>query len=87
MATRQNLPHDATWIAAEDGWLITLPARLERVEVGRRVVETDEVLVRLERRQEVQRVAGETRREELRVETRGEVDVTQPIATYPVLHK
>lgn len=87
MATRQNLSLDANWIATEDGWLVTLPARFERVEVDRQVVETEEVLVRIERVQEVQRFADETRREELRIHTDGDAEATQPIVTNQVLHK
>jgi len=87
MATRQSLPLDGSWIAAEDGWLITLPARFERVEVSRQVVETEEVVVRVARREEVQRFEEQTRREELRVHADGDAEVAPAVATDPVLHK
>jgi uncharacterized protein (TIGR02271 family) len=77
MATMERLPLDANWTRSEDGWLITLPLRAERIEVTREAVETEEVVVRTEVVRDVERVQAEALREELRVETRGDAGVTQ----------
>jgi stress response protein YsnF len=83
----RQLPLDATCIATEDGWLITLPARFERVDVTRESVETEEVLLRRERRSSLERVRAETWREELRVEATGDAEVTQTVPGGPTRHK
>lgn len=77
MARNERLPLEASWTKAEDGWVVTLPLRAERVEVTRETVETEEVVVRTEVERDVERVQAEALREELRVETRGDAEVTQ----------
>jgi uncharacterized protein (TIGR02271 family) len=77
MARMERLPLDADWTRSEDGWLITLPLRAERIEVTREAVETEELVVRTEVVRNVERVQAEALREELRVETRGDAEVTQ----------
>jgi uncharacterized protein (TIGR02271 family) len=73
----ERLPLDASWMPTEDGWLITLPVRAERIEVTREAVETEEIVIRTEVIRDVERVEAEARREELRVESRGDAEVTQ----------
>ncbi len=77
--TGTPLPLDANWIATEDGWLVTLPARLERIDVTREVVETEEVVLGRERRARTEHVRAETLREELRLETAGNAEVTEAL--------
>lgn len=77
MAMNGQLPLDASWVPTADGWLVTLPLRAERVELARETVEIEEVVLRREVVRDVERVQAEARREELRVSTRGDAEVTQ----------
>ena len=77
MATIDSLPLDATCTRTEDGWLVTLPVRVERVELTRETVETEEVAIRREVVRDTERVRAELLREELRVETTGDAQVTR----------
>lgn len=69
--TDQDLPVGAT--AFEEGEVV-IPVHEEEVEVSKRTVVTGEVRVRREAYEEEQRVAQTVRREEVRVDTEGEVN-------------
>jgi uncharacterized protein (TIGR02271 family) len=77
MAWADRLPLDATWTRTEDGWLVTVSVRAERIELTRETVETEEVAIRREVVRDTERVRAELLREELRVETTGEAEVTR----------
>ena len=76
MATPERLPLDATWTRTEDGWLVTVPVRAERIELTRETVETEEIGIRRDVVRETERVQAELLREELTVETIGKAEVT-----------
>ena len=77
MAMPDRLPLDATWTRTEDGWLITVPVRAERIDLTRETVETEEIAIRREVVREIERVHAELLREELHVETTGRAEVTR----------
>jgi uncharacterized protein (TIGR02271 family) len=77
MATTDRLPLDATSTRTEDGWLITLPVRAERIELTREAIETEEIAIRREVVRDTERVQAELLREELRVETTGNAEVAR----------
>jgi hypothetical protein len=77
------LPLEATtepWLGAWVGsWAVRLPLRAEAVTIDKQTVVVEEVAVRRRQFKEVVRPSETVRREELRLETAGELDVTQPI--------
>jgi hypothetical protein len=77
------LPLDATkepWLGAwVGGWAVHLPLRAEAVTIDKQTVVVQEVAVRRRQFKEVVRPSETVRREELRLETAGELEATQPI--------
>ena len=77
------LPLEATtesWLGAwVGGWAARLPLRAEEVTIDKQTVVVEEVAVRRRQFKEVVRPSETVRREELRLETAGELEATQPI--------
>ena len=77
------LPLEATtepWLGAwVGGWVVRLPLRAEEITVDKQTVVVEEVAVQRRQLKEVIRPSETVRREELRLETAGELEVTQPI--------
>ncbi len=77
------LPLEATtepWLGAwVGGWAARLPLRAETITIDKQTVVVQEVAVRRRQFKEVVRPSETVRREELRLETAGELEATQPI--------
>ncbi len=80
---RRPRPLEAKLEPAPRGWTVRLPVRAEEVRVEKQTVVVEEVVVRTRPVQETVRVDETVRREELRVETTGDVDPTVPIDVRP----
>lgn len=72
---RRTLPLQAAPGSAPTGWSIRLPVRAEEITVSRNVFVRERVLVRRERMADVEHVAADVRREELRTSSEGNVEV------------
>ena len=64
----------------ERGWRVHVPVNAEDVSVQKRAFVVEEVEVRRELVEDVEPVTETVRREELRVETRGELEATQRLS-------
>jgi hypothetical protein len=77
------LPLEATtepWLGAWVGsWAVRLPLRAEAVTIDKQTVVVEEVAVRRRQFKEVVRPSETVRREELRPETAGDLEVTPPM--------
>jgi hypothetical protein len=73
--SRQTLALEAERQASGNALTIRLPVRAERVSVDKRAFVTEEVEVRPSRVQDVVQIEETVRREQLEVETRGDVEV------------
>ena len=73
------LPLEARVEPARGGWTIRLPVRREHVTVDKQPVVVEEVAVQVRHVQDLVRLEDTVRREELRAETEGDLEVTQPI--------
>jgi hypothetical protein len=72
LSVRRLLPLDASApVRGEAGWVVSLPVRAEHVEVEKRVVVYERVLVQRGEVDDATRVEAEVRREALRVDTDG----------------
>ena len=71
------VPLEARIDAVGGGWTIHLPVRAEQVTVSKQTMVVEEISLRREQAQEIARPAATVRREELRVEPEGDVDVEQ----------
>ena len=80
---RRPLPLQARIEPAPRGWTIRLPVRAEHVRVEKQTFVAEEVVVRTRPVQDTVRVDETVRREEVRVETTGDVDPTVPIDVRP----
>lgn len=69
------LPLGATRTVSERGWSLRLPVRSEEVTLSKRVVVTERVIVSPHRIPETTRVEALIRRERLRIETEGQLEV------------
>lgn len=58
-----------------EGEQLRIPVREEKVDVGKEAVVTEEVKVGKRVVQDTEQVAGEVRKEEVKVERKGDVDV------------
>jgi hypothetical protein len=78
-AAAPTLPLEAQiWPVETGGWVIRLPVREERVVFDKQVVVTERVTVRRGQVADVVRVHDTVAREELRVDTTGEVRMASP---------
>jgi len=78
---RQPLPLEATIERRPYGWVIRLPVGTEELVVEKQWVVAEQVVVRTRPVEDVVQVDETVRREELKVEADGEVDVTRPLPT------
>jgi len=76
---RLRLPLDARLEHTSKGWSIHLPLRAEEVAVDKEIMVAEEVVVAMKPVQEVARATAIVRREELRVDTEGQLDETRPL--------
>jgi uncharacterized protein (TIGR02271 family) len=76
-AERQVRPLDAAITSSDSGWEIRLPLRREVVNVEKRVFVAEEVTIGRERHTDPRRVQATVRRERLRVDTFGDVEVPE----------
>jgi hypothetical protein len=77
--TREPVPLDARIERMTRGWSIRIPLLREEVSVGMEIVVVEEVAVGIRPVSEVAQVTGTVRREELLVETHGDLDQTRPL--------
>jgi hypothetical protein len=70
------LPLDAVRERAEQGWVVRIPVRAEHVTVSKVVVITERIVLRRNRVGDVAHVAAVVQREQLRIETEGQVSMT-----------
>lgn len=80
MDREQVLPLEAKVQSLNERWVIHLPVRREQVVVSKRPVVVERVLVHRHREEDVVYAHDTVRREKLRLETEGEVDLRQPKA-------
>ena len=73
------LPLEAHVEPARGGWTIRLPVRAEHVTVHKQPVVVEEVAVHVRHVQDLVRLEDTVRREEVRAETEGDLEITQPI--------
>lgn len=71
--TETALPHEARVAPEAGGWVARLPVRAELLQVGKTVVVYERVTLREQISRTVESLHGQTRREELRIEPRGDV--------------
>jgi stress response protein YsnF len=76
-AGRRILPVQAACSPVDAGWVVLLPVRAEQVTVTKEVVAYERVVVRRRRVGETANVNAGVRREELRTNVEGEIDVTE----------
>jgi Domain of unknown function (DUF2382) len=72
-----RLPLEVTAARSDQGWTIHLPVRAEHVTVSKRVFVRERVILHRNSVSDVQHVRTEIRREQLRVSTEGDPDVTR----------
>jgi stress response protein YsnF len=65
------LPLEATPVLRQLGWSIRLPVRAEGVVVEKQVVVSERVVVRRRERNDLARIDGRVRREQLKVDVEG----------------
>jgi uncharacterized protein (TIGR02271 family) len=70
-------PLEAAITSSQDGWEIRLPLRRQVVNVEKRVVVAEEVTIGRDRHTDARRVKATVRRERLRVDTFGDVEVPE----------
>ena len=73
------LPLEAHVEPSRGGWTIRLPLRAEHVTVHKQPVVVEEVAVQVRQVQDLVRLEDMVRREEVRAETEGDLEITQPI--------
>ena len=73
------LPLEAHVEPARGGWTIRLPVRAEHVTVHKQPVVVEEVAVHVRHVQDLVRLEDTVRREQVRAETEGDLEITQPI--------
>ena len=78
---RQPLPLEAAIERWPRGWVIRLPVGAEELVVEKQWVVAEQVVVRTRPVEDVVQVDETVRREELKVEADGAVDVTRPLPT------
>ena len=78
-ASWEQLPLEASRTPIGLGWTIRLPVRAEHVTITKEVVVREAVVLRRREVDDVARLDATVRREELRVETEGEVEVKGPL--------
>ena len=66
-------PRPGAWVG---GWVVRLPLRAEEITVDKQTVVVEEVAVQRRQLKEVIRPSETVRREELRLETAGDLEVT-----------
>ena len=76
---RLRLPLDARMDRASHGWSFRIPVWAEEVTVDKEIVVAEEVVVGIQPVQDVAHFTGTVRREELRVDTEGQLDETRPL--------
>lgn len=76
---RLRLPLDGRIDRTPHGWNMRIPVWAEEVTVDKEIVVAEEVVVGIQPVQDVSRVAGTVRREELRIDTEGQLDETRPL--------
>jgi len=80
---RQPLPLEAAIERWPRGWVIRLPVGADELVVEKQWVVAEQVAVRTRPVEDVVQIDETVRREELKVEADGEVDVTHPTPTGP----
>jgi hypothetical protein len=70
------LPLDAVHERSEQGWVVRIPVRAEHVTVSKEVVISERVVLRRNWVRDVAHVEAAVQREQLRVETEGQVSMT-----------
>jgi hypothetical protein len=73
------LPLEAALHPSPDGWTVRLPLRAETVTVRRQAFVAEEVVVRRRRAETDVHLRDTVRREELRLDTRGDLDPTDDL--------
>lgn len=74
------LPLEARVAPESGGWVVRLPVRAELIQLEKTVAVYERVVVREEIAQAVAHPSATVRREELRIETRGDLVVGEPVA-------
>ena len=74
----RSLPLEAEVQPFNGGWWVRLPVRAEQITIDKEVVVSEEVTLRTKQVEDVVRVEDTVRREELRVDSEGDVEVRQP---------
>ena len=74
------LPLEAHVESSGRGWTIRLPVRAEQITVHKQPVVVEEVAVQVRQVRDVVRLEDTVRREEVRAETEGDVDITHRTA-------
>jgi len=77
------LPLEASIERSPQGWSIRLPVRAEQVEIEKRVVVVEEVVVGRQRVEDVVRIEATTQREYLDVEAEGGLDIQRDVRRGP----
>jgi hypothetical protein len=76
---RRVLPLECSVVSLNPGWTVRVPVRREEVSVEKRAVVVEEVVLRRRSVEEVVSREETLRREEIRVDAEGDLEVTQPL--------
>jgi Domain of unknown function (DUF2382) len=79
-AAPRQLPLEAARAASGQGWAIRLPVRAEQVTIAKEVVVRELVVLRRSEVEDVARLDANVQREQLRVETEGQVEVSDSVS-------
>jgi len=78
-AGRRRLPLNGQIVRTAGGWAVRIPLSVEEVSIAKEVMVSEEIHVAIRPVSEIAHITGSVRREQLHVDTEGELDETRPL--------
>jgi hypothetical protein len=83
-AGRRRMPLNGETIRSSGGWTVRIPLTVEEVLLTKEIIISEEIHVATRPVSEVAHVTGSVRREQLHIETVGDLEETRPVRVHEI---